>query len=42
MITRIFQGLAWLIVGGLALEFYLAGAVYITRGEPASRGKSLG
>jgi Family of unknown function (DUF6220) len=26
MITRIFQGLAWLIVGGLALEFYLAGA----------------
>jgi hypothetical protein len=26
MITRIFQGLAWLIVGGLAIEFYLAGA----------------
>jgi len=26
MITRIFQGLAWLIVGGLALEVYLAGA----------------
>jgi hypothetical protein len=26
MITRIFQGLAWLVVGGLGLEFYLAGA----------------
>jgi Family of unknown function (DUF6220) len=26
MITRIFQGLAWLIVGGLAIQFYLAGA----------------
>ena len=26
MFTRIFQGLAWLIVAGLALEFYLAGA----------------
>jgi len=26
MITRIFQGLAWLIVGGLVIEFYLAGA----------------
>src|SRR5262245_47189629 len=26
MITRTFQGLAWLIVGGLVIEFYLAGA----------------
>ena len=26
MITRILQGLAWLIVGGLVIEFYLAGA----------------
>jgi hypothetical protein len=26
MITRIFQGLAWLVVGGLVIEFYLAGA----------------
>ena len=26
MITRIFQGLAWLVVGGLVIQFYLAGA----------------
>jgi Family of unknown function (DUF6220) len=26
MITRLFQGLAWLVVGGLVLQFYLAGA----------------
>jgi len=26
MITRVFQGLAWLVVGGLVLQFYLAGA----------------
>ena len=26
MITRTFQGLAWLVVGGLVIEFYLAGA----------------
>ena len=26
MITRMFQGLAWLVVGGLVIEFYLAGA----------------
>jgi Family of unknown function (DUF6220) len=25
MITRIYQGLAWLVVGGLLSEFYLAG-----------------
>jgi len=26
MITRIFQGLAWIVVGGLLIQFYLAGA----------------
>ena len=26
MIARIFQGLAWVVVSGLVLEFYLAGA----------------
>jgi hypothetical protein len=26
MITRMFQGLAWLVVGGLVVQFYLAGA----------------
>jgi hypothetical protein len=26
MILRIFQGLAWCVVGGLVLQFYLAGA----------------
>src|SRR6516165_2702185 len=26
MITRTLQGLAWLVEGGLAIEFYLAGA----------------
>jgi hypothetical protein len=26
MITRIFQGLAWLVVVGLVIQFYLAGA----------------
>ena len=26
MIARILQGLAWLVVGGLLLQFYLAGA----------------
>jgi hypothetical protein len=26
MITRIFQGVVWLVVGGLVVEFYLAGA----------------
>lgn len=26
IVTRIFQGLAWLVVAGLVVEFYLAGA----------------
>lgn len=26
MMTRIFQGLAWLVVGGLVIQFYVAGA----------------
>jgi FtsH-binding integral membrane protein len=26
VVTRIFQGLAWLVLAGLVLEFYLAGA----------------
>jgi hypothetical protein len=26
MITRIFQGLAWLVLAGLIIQFYLAGA----------------
>jgi len=26
ILTRLFQGLAWLVLGGLVLQFYLAGA----------------
>ena len=36
MSTRIFQGLAWLVAGGMILQFYLAGAALfgVTTFEP--------